>query len=220
MAGRPTRTEEDGAPASGNSQTLLAKSAEITRRPACVHSRTQRAGAPRVIKAWARAPSRPSWGSWRVSIPTSSRTRKRRNDTHGRRRPPCLQTGGDSRRHPSWGRHATHAAAHEAQPDDRAGGRRLHRDGALRAQLDADARALHASDRRAEAGCVGRLHDGHKPVTIAGRLRRCVVRAEGLLGKSGGRREDRTPDLRVANERWERPYLVKRARRKRRKPAD
>jgi hypothetical protein len=36
----------------------------------------------------------------------------------------------------------------------------------------------------------------------------------------GGRQEARTPDLRVANERWERPYLVQRARRKRRKPAD
>jgi hypothetical protein len=41
-----------------------------------------------------------------------------------------------------------------------------------------------------------------------------------LSGKAGGRREDRTPDLRVANERWERPYLVERARRKRRKAAD
>jgi hypothetical protein len=36
----------------------------------------------------------------------------------------------------------------------------------------------------------------------------------------GGRQEARTPDLRVANERWERPYLVKRARRKRGKPAE
>jgi hypothetical protein len=34
------------------------------------------------------------------------------------------------------------------------------------------------------------------------------------------RQEARTPDLRVANERWERPYLVKRARRKRRDPSE
>jgi hypothetical protein len=36
----------------------------------------------------------------------------------------------------------------------------------------------------------------------------------------GGRQEARTPDLRVANERWERPYLVKRSRRKRRDTAE
>ena len=35
----------------------------------------------------------------------------------------------------------------------------------------------------------------------------------------GGRQEARTRDLRIANERWERPYLVKRARRKRPKPS-
>jgi hypothetical protein len=41
-----------------------------------------------------------------------------------------------------------------------------------------------------------------------------------LLGKTGGRQEDRTPDLRVANERWDRPSLVELSRRKRRNPSD
>src|SRR5262245_51597515 len=37
---------------------------------------------------------------------------------------------------------------------------------------------------------------------------------------SGGRQEARTPDLRVANERWERPYLVARSRRRRSGPRE
>jgi hypothetical protein len=40
------------------------------------------------------------------------------------------------------------------------------------------------------------------------------------LSSFGGRQEARTPDLRVANERWERPHLVKRPRRKGRTPPD
>jgi hypothetical protein len=64
----------------------------------------------------------------------------------------------------------------------------------------------------------------HSGVTMASRSPDApsdeLAELKDLLEKVGGRQEARTPDLRVANERWERPYLVKRSRRKRRKPAE
>jgi Phage integrase family len=47
-----------------------------------------------------------------------------------------------------------------------------------------------------------------------------AAEAASFARNSGGRQEARTPDLRVANERWERPHLVKRPRRKGRKPPE
>jgi mRNA interferase MazF len=105
----------------------------------------------------------------------------------------------------------------------------------------ARARAVHASTPRLPAGLL-RLERRPRPPAGARRTAVVYTRAERsepakrervkrtaersrpgaptASAKAGGRQEARTPDLRVANERWERPYLVKRPRRKRRDPAE
>ena len=95
-----------------------------------------------------------------------------------------------------------HTLRHTAhQPDDREGLRRLHRDGDQRAQLDADAGALHAPDRGAEAGCAGsfELSRGHKMVTLRTTPEDALAELQELLGKlvDGRRLELPTSALRT-----------------------
>ena len=77
---------------------------------------------------------------------------------HRQRRRARLQAGGRAGRHHHGRRHPAHAAAYGAQPDGRGRHRRLHRHGGVGAQLDADARALHAPDRSAEDRRPGDVH--------------------------------------------------------------
>jgi hypothetical protein len=97
------------------------------------------------------------------------------------------------------------------QSEDRRRLRRLHGDGKLRALVDSNARALHASDRCAEDRT---LKVSRKKVAGAVHLRCFAASVDNLRvkdgspteapspvrgAKVGGRQEARTPDLRVAN---------------------
>jgi putative DNA methylase len=109
---------------------------------------------------------------------------------------------------------------HGDQSNDRRRLRRLHGDGQSgHSSTRVLERYTHPREaRKLEALQTFRLSAfrAHERSTTEDEL----AELQDLLRKSGGRQEARTPDLRVANERRERPYLVRRPRRERCGPAE
>jgi hypothetical protein len=113
----------------------------------------------------------------------------------------CLQSRARARRHQDRRRDAPHAPTHGSEPDDRRGLRRLHHDGDLGALVDAHAGAYtHPTERKIGAldlPGVGRIRAESNDA--ASQDLDTASEIKKSLKEIGGRREDRTPDLLVAN---------------------